>query len=239
MSKATYLRILGYTVTIAMHVGNIVFMNFCMKRELVGDPELTTFSQLQPRYFTCWTFFLQILYAVVGLTSDFKLLSNSKSDYKPSKYLQGFRNTLFSAILWPSTWVVSIVFWSLFLYDKKLIFPSVAAKVVTPASNHIMHTAIIGVVLWEVCFQPRTVPKSHKRNLCHLAFHLLLYFSILTYTYVERSIWIYPIFEVLYGTIYFPLLPLLIGVLAITFYYLQWTLTELLWGGTKKTMKIK
>nr|XP_026483780.1 androgen-dependent TFPI-regulating protein-like [Vanessa tameamea] len=239
MSKATYLRILGYTITIAMHVGNIVYMNVCMKRELADDPELTTFSHLQPRYFTCWTFFLQILYAVVGLTSDFKLLSSTNRDYKPSKYFQGFKNTLFSAILWPSTWVVTIVFWSLFLYDRKLIFPSFADKVVTPISNHIMHTAIIGVVLWEVCFQPRTVPASHKRNLCHLAFHLLLYFSILTYTYVERGIWIYPIFGKLYGTMYFPLLPVIIGVLAVAFYYLQWTLTELIWGRKKKTMKMK
>lgn len=239
-SQTAYLRILGYAVTIVMHVGNIVFMNFCIKREYAIDPELKMFSKLQPRYFTCWTFFLQIVYAGIGLVCEYLLISNSNDKlYKLPKHLKGLKQTLFSAVLWPSTWVVFSVFWSLFIYDRKLIFPSFADKVVTPISNHIMHTAIVGVILWEVMLQPRTRPQSHSRNLFHLGFHLALYFSVLVYTFIHNGIWIYPIFDLLYGTIYFPLLPLTIASMAFGFYYMQWPLTDVFWKNTERTKKIK
>ncbi|CAH0716951.1 unnamed protein product, partial [Brenthis ino] len=251
MSSIVYLRILGYVATIAMHVGNMAYLNFNIKKELIDDPELKTFGKLQPRYFTCWTFFLQILHAIVGLICDYLIISNAKNKvYKLPKYLKGFKNTLFSAVLWPSTWsqdviytgflqVVFTVFWSLFLYDRQLIFPTFVDKVLTTTSNHIMHTAIVGVVLWEVIFLPRTEPRSHKRNLFHLTFHLLLYFAVLVYTYIEHGVWIYPIFSKLYGTIFFPILPIIIGVVAIGFYYLQWSLTRLFWGNKSKAKKIR
>ncbi|CAH2084086.1 unnamed protein product [Euphydryas editha] len=238
--KATYLRMFGYTVTILMHIGNIVFLKFCMNHKVPNDAELKVFAELQPRYFTCWNFVLHILFSVIGLISDYKLLVNYKNaSYKPSKYFEGFKKTLFSAIVWPSTWVVVAVFWPLFLYDRMLIFPRFADKIVSPLSNHIMHTAIIGSIIWEVCFQPRNVPSSHKRNLFHLVFHLLFYFSVLLYTYMERGVWIYPVFKLLNGTIYFPLSILSIGVIAIGSYYAQWYLTELMWGKRQKTMKIR
>ncbi|CAH2084088.1 unnamed protein product [Euphydryas editha] len=177
--KATYLRIFGYTFTLLMHIGNIAFLRSCMNQKVPKEEEIKAFTELQPRYFTCWNIFLQILFSIIGLISDCKLLLNYKNaSYKPSKYFKGFKKTLFCAIVWPSTWVVVAVFWSLFLYDRMLIFPPYADKIVTPLSNHIMHTAIIGSIVWEACFQPREVPSSHKRNILHLIFHLLFYFSV-------------------------------------------------------------
>ncbi|XP_045457681.1 androgen-dependent TFPI-regulating protein-like [Melitaea cinxia] len=240
ITTAIYLRMFGYTMTILMHVGNILFLLSCMDMKVPNDVDLKVFSELQPRYFTCWNFFLHVLFSVVGLISDSKLLLNSDNpSYIPSKHFEWFKKTLFSTIIWPSTWVVVAVFWPLYLYDRQLIFPKFADKIITPLSNHIMHTAIIGSIVWEVCFQPREVPSSHKRNILHIIFHLLLYFCILMYTYIERGVWLYPIFKILYGTIYFPVSILLIGVVAITSYYVQWLLTELMWGRRQKSIKIR
>ncbi|CAH2238020.1 jg10342 [Pararge aegeria aegeria] len=223
-----------------MHVGNLTYLRMTMKPEQLKDPQLISFRRLQPRYFTVWTFVLHIVHAWVGIVCDYLILYNSKTKhYKLPKHLKGFKDTLFSAILWPSTWVVFSVFWTLFLYDRNLIYPDFLDKILTSTSNHIMHTAIVPVVLWEVCFRPRVQPRSHKRNIFHLAFHLLLYFAVLTYTYIEQNIWIYPIFGVFYGTIYFPLLPITVGVIAFTFYFLQWTLNNYIWSSVTKIKKVR
>ncbi|XP_045782796.1 androgen-dependent TFPI-regulating protein-like [Maniola jurtina] len=239
-NTTTYLRMVGYVLTIAMHVGNLAYINTGVKPELVNDPQLKSFSKLQPRYFTCWTFFLQIVHAWVGLICDGLILSNSNNKvYKLPKHLRGFRDTLFTAILWPSTWVVFSVFWPLYTYDRSLIYPDFVDKVLTSTSNHIMHSAIVLVVLWEVCFQPRIEPRSHTRNVFYLTFHFLLYFAVLIYTYIERNVWIYPIFAVLYGTIYFPLIPITIGIMAYSYYTMQWKLSNYIWSSLGKSQKIR
>ncbi|XP_034838410.1 androgen-dependent TFPI-regulating protein-like [Maniola hyperantus] len=239
-NTTTYLRMVGYILTITMHVGNLAYINTVMTPELANDPQLKTFGKLQPRYFTCWTFFLQIVYAWVGLVCDYLTLSNSKNKvYKLPKHLRGFRDTLFTAILWPSTWVVFSVFWPLYTYDRSLIYPDFVDKILTSTSNHIMHSAIVLVVLWEVCFQPRIEPRSHTRNIFYLTFHFLLYFAVLIYTYIERNLWIYPIFAVLYGTVYFPLIPITIGIMAYFYYKMQWTLSNFFWSSLIKTQKIR
>lgn len=55
-STAIYLRMFGYTTTILMHVGNILFLVSCMNLKVPNDAELKVFAELQPRYFTCWNF---------------------------------------------------------------------------------------------------------------------------------------------------------------------------------------
>lgn len=39
-----------------MHVSNIYFMAKAIKKEHYDDPVLKAYSNLQVRYFTCWTF---------------------------------------------------------------------------------------------------------------------------------------------------------------------------------------
>ncbi|CAG4958054.1 unnamed protein product [Parnassius apollo] len=226
--------------TIVMHVSNIYFMIKGIKKEHYDDPYLKGFRNLQSRYFTCWTFVIQIFYALIGLTCDILTLLNSgKKDYKLPKHLRGCRDTLFAGVLWPSTLLVSTVFWSLFLYDRDLILPKAIDKVLSKTSNHVIHTAIVPVVLWEVVFRPRTEPKSHLRNMLHVLFHISLYFLVLAYTYRERGIWIYPIFTKTFGTIYFPIILAILLSLKIFFYFLQWQLNYLLHGRkmiSKKTL---
>ncbi|XP_026755561.2 androgen-dependent TFPI-regulating protein-like [Galleria mellonella] len=235
MAYHIYFRILGYVVTMALHIGNIVVMAQPRAKHIPIDPRVKVYAELQARFFTCWTFFLQIVFAFSGLVCDILILKNSGNEnYKLPKYLRGFRNTMFAAILWPCTWLVSTFFWSLYLYDRSLIYPTFVDTFLTSTSNHIMHTVIVPIVLWEVVFQPRYVPKSHSRYLLHLVFHLALYFSVFMYTYFERSIWIYPIFEKLYGTSYFYIVILSLLLLCIGFYYAQWYLTVKIWGRLEK-----
>ncbi|CAK1593274.1 unnamed protein product [Parnassius mnemosyne] len=240
MNNYIHYRIFGYTATIVMHVTNTYFMTKGLKKEHFEDPRLKIFTNLQSRYFTIWTFVIQIFYAIIGLTCDMLTLLNSgKKDYKLPKHLKGCRDTLFAGVLWPSTWLVFTVFWSLFLYDRELILPKVSDKVLSWTSNHVIHTAIVPVVLWEIVFRPRTEPKSHLRNILHVVFHIFFYFLVLAYTYIERGIWIYPILTKTFGTIYFPIIIAIFLFLKIFFYFLQWQLNYLVHGRkviNKKTL---
>ncbi|CAG9794323.1 unnamed protein product [Diatraea saccharalis] len=225
MSRAIYLRIAGYLVTILLHGGNLMVVTRPPSKEVLEDIRIRKFSEMQFRYLTSWTFTLQIVYGVIGLVCDLLTLKNSKTrDYKLPKYVKGFRDTLFAGIVWPSSLVVFIFFWCVFIYDRSLVYPDFLDKVLSPVSNHIMHTAILPIVLWEILFQPRTKPQSHMRYFAHMTFHFAFYLGVLIYTYVEKGIWLYPILKEFYGTMKFPLMCLCVYVLASVSYYLQWIL---------------
>lgn len=59
------------------------------------------------------------------------------------------------------------------------------------------------------------------------------------FTYIERGVWLYPIFRKLFGTIYFFLALAAMGIMFFIFYYLQWPITNWIHGSKKKAEKKK
>ncbi|XP_047513823.1 androgen-dependent TFPI-regulating protein-like [Pieris napi] len=221
-------RIFGYSLAIFMHMANMLYMGTYISPRVYDNPKLMKFKNLQPRFFTIWTLILQLIYSAVSLICEL-MLENTTNRKNTIRYVNGFRNVLFSSILWPSCWVVAIVFWSLCLYDKDLIFPEQTAELLHPISNHIMHTLIVPISVWEVVYRPRRLPRSHRKNVYHLLFYFAFYFIVMIYTYIESGLWIYPIFAKLYGTIFFPLIHLTMAGIAIVAYVIQWPLAEYVW----------
>ncbi|XP_026755307.3 androgen-dependent TFPI-regulating protein-like [Galleria mellonella] len=234
MSGYIYFRILGYVVTITLQVGNWIVMTQPISQDVMADSKVRGFVDMRSRFLTHWTVFVQIFYALTGLSCDVLTLLNSKRNYEPPRFLKGFRDTFFAAIVWPSTLLVFTFFWTLYVLDRKLIYPPFLDKILAPASNHIMHTAIVPSALWELYFQPRSVPKSHKKNLIHMILYYALYLSVFIYTYVEKGKWVYPIFQKIYGTIYFYVVLVFVSVLCLLYYYLQWPLTSKAWASLEK-----
>ena len=54
------------------------------------------------------------------------------------------------------------------------------------------------------------------------------------FTYLERGIWLYPIFGKLFGTVYFFLSLAIIALIFFVFYYAQWPITNMIHGAKKK-----
>ncbi|XP_045508190.1 androgen-dependent TFPI-regulating protein-like [Colias croceus] len=232
-------RIYAYIFTIIMHTGNLIYLAIFIQPHMKINQDLIILKNLQPRFFTIWTLMIQMFYAFVCLVIDVRELKNRENKkYKLSKYFRGFRDTLFASVLWPACWVVTIVFWSLSLYDKALVFPKNTDKLLNPISNHIMHTAIIPLAVWEIMYRYRTQPRTHRKYFYHMVFFFALYFVVITYTYFERGIWIYPIFAKFYGTIYFPLIHTVISGIAIFAYFLQWPLTDYFWRERRNVKKV-
>nr|XP_037873664.1 androgen-dependent TFPI-regulating protein isoform X2 [Bombyx mori] len=186
MSYQIYFRLLGYVLSIAMHISNLLYIQYAILSANVSEGSMEnfgtgTFKNMEYRYFTTWTA------------------------------------------------VVFTVFWTLLHYDRSLIFPAYLDKIITRLSNHVIHTMIVPVVVWEVMFWPRK-PKSHYRNIAQLAIHMLAYIFVLHFTYHEHGVWLYPIFKAVQGTIHFYLLHFYVAAMCLMFYRLQWWLNSVIHG---------
>lgn len=240
MSRQAYLRILVYTTSIIMYIGNMFYMTWVNRNNPVVNEQVEQFKSLELRFFTTWTYLLQVGYAIFALGCDLFIVKNAKNkNYSLPSPITDFREIIFSGLVWPCTMVVFTIFWGLYTYDRRLIFPEFLDAVIPPISNHVIHTMIVPVVVCEVVLRPRKVPENHARNVMQLTLHLCVYFSVLYFTYIERGIWLYPIFKKLFGTIYFAFAIAAIAALFYIFYYIQWPITNLIHGSKKKVEKKK
>ncbi|KAG6447282.1 androgen-dependent TFPI-regulating protein [Manduca sexta] len=234
MSNHIYLRMLGYAITIPLHVTNMVVMLSSFKGEVMNDPIVYHFSQMQVFFFTCWTFIFQTVFASFSLYYDLQTLKNAHTDYKPPKIVDFIRQEAFSSIVWPSTFFVFSVFWLFFAYDRSLFYPANIDKAISDTSNHIMHTWIFPIALWEMMFYHRSKPKNSWMRLAVTWIVEVTYISTLIYVYASYGAWVYPIFGKLHGSLWFPLFFVAsAGILAVA-YHLQWYLYSIFWRTVPK-----
>ncbi|GBP64281.1 Androgen-dependent TFPI-regulating protein [Eumeta japonica] len=225
--KLSHLRLLGYVTTIVLHLGNSIWL-IKGHAAAVGDVDLKYFRHFQYRYFTVWTFAIQIFHAFLGVICEILIWKNLKTvNYSLPKHLRRARDTIFASIVVPTTFLVSTFFWTIFIYDRELIYPAFIDRVLSTLNNHIMHTFIVLPATWEMVTQPRNQPRSHRRYIAHLGFHIFVYIFVMVYSYIETGEWIYPLYGKLYGTIYFYLLIVLQLISALLFYHMQWAFTRL------------
>ncbi|XP_041983330.1 androgen-dependent TFPI-regulating protein-like [Aricia agestis] len=191
----SYSRILLYSLTLVLHVSNKVVID-ARHNEISENPDIKAYYPLRNRFFTGWIVFLHMVYSGIGLICEsLKIKHSSNEEYELPKYLKRFRDFLFSVFIWPSTWVVFLVFWVLYYYNRHLVCPLFVDKLVSSNSNHIMHTFILPFALLE----------------------------LVLYTYNQDGVWLYPIFKVMYGTVYFPMIPITVYIVILTAYYAQWS----------------
>uniref|UniRef100_A0A2A4ITZ9 Androgen-dependent TFPI-regulating protein n=1 Tax=Heliothis virescens TaxID=7102 RepID=A0A2A4ITZ9_HELVI len=239
MNHHIYFRILGYMVTITMHVSNIVVMANSFHGEPMKNQYVRHFSEMQCFFFTCWTFTFQTVHAAIALYMDILTLKNSKSaEFELPKLLETCRDALFTVLVWPSTVLVVTIFWTFFLYDRQLIFPKDIDLVITKTSNHIMHTCILPAILWEVMFRSRKAPKTHTWNLLLVWLAAVIYFSVLFFLHAVRGVWVYPIFGVLTGSIFFYVFIASVFAILVPIYCSQWALNSLIWDSRITSKKI-
>ncbi|CAB3261935.1 unnamed protein product [Arctia plantaginis] len=232
------IRIIFYTTVILMHLSNVLYMTWYVTQSHYKDEKALIFKDLEYRFFTTWNFVLQVVYSLLGLACDTLLLKNSrKKNYQLPEAMSDFREVVYSGLVWPSSLVVFSVFWSVYAFDRGLIYPEFLDTVIPPISNHVIHTVIFPVALFELVFRPRFEPETHARNVAQLCLHLSVYVCVLFFTFQERGIWLYPIFKQLYGTVYFPLALGCVGFLFFIFYYSQWPLTKMIHGSKNKQPK--
>ncbi|XP_013136784.1 PREDICTED: androgen-dependent TFPI-regulating protein-like [Papilio polytes] len=228
-------RLFGYATSLALHGGNSIVMFLALRGDIMKDPEIKTFAALQWAYITIWNVVFQLAYPCLGILCDLPTLLEIK-EHGLIKQLKTYREIIFASIILPLGVLISLIFWPIYLYDRELVFPAFIDKVLSQGSNHIMHTAILLIVIWEFMFLPKSAPVSHKINLIHTYGCYFSYLVVLFATHHRIGAWPYPFLKLALGTIYFPIIFIGVGITVCLFYLAQWPINKLVWG-TKQNVK--
>ncbi|XP_068622134.1 androgen-dependent TFPI-regulating protein-like [Battus philenor] len=226
-------RLFGYALTLALHGGNSVAMYIALQGDVMKDPDVQKLYSLRWVYLTIWNVMYQLLYAFLGILCDLPTFLEIK-EHKYLKHLKVYRELLFVSIILPLGLGIFSFFWPLYIYDREMIFPSFIDRAFSQVSNHIMHTAIAPIVLWDLIFLPKYTPRSHKWNLIHTFGFYFSYLFVLFSTFAARGIWPYPILKTIYGTMYFPMVFVIIALYIYGLYWGQWHINALLWRSNSK-----
>ncbi|XP_052742969.1 androgen-dependent TFPI-regulating protein [Bicyclus anynana] len=250
MGAITYhvhFRIIGSAVALLLHAGNSIAMFLALRGDILKDPDIANLHATQYRYITIWNVAFQIAYSVMNLVCDIPLVlkvkEESSSIFYILKYVRKYRKIVYGGVIFPTGITITLIFWPFFIINRELVFPAFIDKALSYTSNHIMHTAIALVALWELIFLPRSKPRSHMLYLAHMAGIYFTYIYVLLANYAERGSWPYPMFNDLYGTIYFPIVIAAFGLIYVVMYFAQWPLTSLIYNNSsryyKRTEKIR
>ncbi|CAH0749238.1 unnamed protein product [Diatraea saccharalis] len=144
-------------------------------------------------FLTMWTFILQTIYFFVSFLND--LIGSNDASPKKRPLIRMFKDALFG-LAFPMAIYVGISFWSIYHFDKELIFPEKIAKIFPPWLNHTYHSFIVLFIVLELIFTNKTY-LSRKVGLV-LAFTYFVSYLVWMHILFERTgVWPYPIFNVL------------------------------------------
>uniref|UniRef100_A0A3Q3MCJ6 Androgen-dependent TFPI-regulating protein-like n=1 Tax=Mastacembelus armatus TaxID=205130 RepID=A0A3Q3MCJ6_9TELE len=118
------------------------------------------------------------------------------NDLQPGKKsestLNRCKDLLFSVFAFPVGMFVVLLFWTIFAYDRELVYPAAIDTFFPPWINHAMHTFVLPVLLGEVLVQPHAYPHTNYA-LAALGSVGLSYLFWILWVYLSVGIWVYPL----------------------------------------------
>uniref|UniRef100_A0A665WA52 Androgen-dependent TFPI-regulating protein-like n=1 Tax=Echeneis naucrates TaxID=173247 RepID=A0A665WA52_ECHNA len=138
------------------------------------------------KYLTFLNLLLQMSFFGLAALNDLHL--EKKSETTLSKW----KDLLFSVFAFPVGMFVVLLFWSIFAFDRELVYPASIDAFFPPWMNHAMHTFVLPVLLGEVMVQPHVYPQT-KHALAALGVVGLAYLSWIIWVYLSVGIWVYPL----------------------------------------------
>ncbi|XP_073338519.1 androgen-dependent TFPI-regulating protein [Pagrus major] len=138
------------------------------------------------KYLTFLNLLLQMTFFGLATVNDLQPGKKSESTLNRCKDL------LFSVFAFPVGMFVVLLFWTIFAYDRELVYPATIDTFFPPWMNHAMHTFVLPVLLGEVLVQPHTYPQT-KHALAALGVVGLSYLFWIIWVYLSVGIWVYPL----------------------------------------------
>ncbi|KFV58761.1 Androgen-dependent TFPI-regulating protein, partial [Gavia stellata] len=130
-----------------------------------------------------------VFYGVSFLADVLRLIKKLRC----AKCVISSRDLLFSVLAFPVSTFVSISFWTLYTYNRELVYPKSLDGVIPFWLNHAMHTAVLPFAVLEILATPHRYP-AKKKALILLGFVAFLYISWVLWIYSETGEWVYPLF---------------------------------------------
>uniref|UniRef100_A0A7M4E1K5 Androgen dependent TFPI regulating protein n=1 Tax=Crocodylus porosus TaxID=8502 RepID=A0A7M4E1K5_CROPO len=133
--------------------------------------------------------FQAIFYGVSFLADVLRLIKKLRT----VKYVISCRDLLFSVGAFPVATFVFISFWTLYTYNRELVYPKSLDGIIPMWLNHAVHTAIVVLALLEMIVTPHHYPPK-KKGLTLLGFVSIAYISWVLWIYWATKQWVYPLF---------------------------------------------
>uniref|UniRef100_A0A3Q3A507 Androgen-dependent TFPI-regulating protein-like n=1 Tax=Kryptolebias marmoratus TaxID=37003 RepID=A0A3Q3A507_KRYMA len=140
------------------------------------------------KYLTFLNLLLQMAFFGLAAVNDLQPEKGTESS------LHRWKDLLFSIFAFPVGTFVVLLFWTIFAFDRELVYPATIDAFFPPWINHAMHTFVFPVLLGEVLLQPHTYPET-KPALTALGAVGLAYLSWIIWVYLSVGIWVYPLLQ--------------------------------------------
>ncbi|XP_006891693.1 PREDICTED: androgen-dependent TFPI-regulating protein [Elephantulus edwardii] len=142
------------------------------------------------KYLTFLNLFLQaIFFGIASLDDVLKRITRKKD----IPFLTAFRDLLFITLAFPLSTLVFGFFWTIYLYDRELIYPKAVDDIFPEWLNHAMHTSILPLVLAEFFIRPHYSPLK-KKGVSIILGVGVAYSARILWIYHETGTWVYPVF---------------------------------------------
>ncbi|XP_053146205.1 androgen-induced gene 1 protein isoform X2 [Hemicordylus capensis] len=167
---------------------------------------------------------------VAILLSYFSILCNYKAIDMPAHQTYGGSWKFLTFI---NLFVVTM-FWSIYIYDRELVYPKLLDNFIPPWLNHGMHTTVLPFILIEM----RTTHHNYPSRTCGLVavcFFSVGYILWVCWIYHVTGVWVYPLLDYLGSgskIIFFATVTAIINI----FYLLGEILNNCIWD-TQKCME--
>ncbi|KAM8798028.1 androgen-induced gene 1 protein-like [Eudromia elegans] len=187
------------------------------------------------KYLTFINQILQTLLFGICVIIDFILIFTTAKKRSMSSRLLPVKDFIFSVLVFPVGLFVAVMFWTLYAYNRELIYPEELDEVNPSWLNHTMHTTILPLLFVELIACPHKYP-GKLNGVIGVSIFGSSYLIWMLWVNYASGIWVYPILEaldiagkmLLFVTSYLELL---------VFYFLGEKLTALLWGDIQKRKK--
>ncbi|KAG8566916.1 hypothetical protein GDO81_013418 [Engystomops pustulosus] len=188
------------------------------------------------KYLTFLNQVLQTLFFGICVLCDLLQLCLSNRKRFCSVFAR-LKDCIFAALAFPVGVFVCASFWSIYAYDRELVYPKELDSFIPQWLNHAMHTFIIPPLLIELFACPHQYP-TKKNGYAVLLVFCIAYLSWVHWVQYAAGLWVYPILEkldVVGKLVFFGSLLLIMLV----FYFLGEKLTRMRWGSGRPPKRKK
>ncbi|KAL2103914.1 hypothetical protein ACEWY4_000782 [Coilia grayii] len=144
------------------------------------------------KYLTFINLVMQTVFFGLCVVTDLShmVVSNARTGL-PSRLLKT-RDYFFTVLAFPVGTFVFTSFWSLYAYNRELVYPKFLDDIIPIWLNHALHTIILPLLLVQMYLQPHKYP-SRAKGILSLALFVALYLAWVLWVHHVSGIWVYPI----------------------------------------------
>ncbi|XP_005815438.1 androgen-induced gene 1 protein [Xiphophorus maculatus] len=120
--------------------------------------------------------------------------ADSREQERQLKKLIGLRDWMMAVLAFPVGAFVVFTFWTLYLYDRELVYPKLLDNFIPQWLNHGMHTTVLPFIIIEM----RTTHHNYPRRSWGLAAVCLFGVGYILWTcwvHQVTGVWVYPVLE--------------------------------------------